>query len=114
MTREELDVHVAGIFATLDGATPALLAAFGAGLCHGDGPAALFGPPLVSLAVDRENRAVPGPLTMILMRRALRLAARDGALAAVLADAQEPFWRAVADAVEAVAFDHRELASSGG
>ena len=47
----------------------------------------------------------PQPLAMITMRAALRKAADEGTLLGRLADAREPFWIAVADALVVVADD---------
>jgi hypothetical protein len=87
-------------------AAPAMLAAFAQGLEFAP-QVQEFGPAIESLAVDRERGLEgPGPLTLLLARRALRRAALfEPGLIARLADSQSPFWTSVGDALAVVAED---------
>jgi hypothetical protein len=97
-------VCVAG---TLDGLPPVALRTFSAGLDMADGhPVRWFALPIRYRASDCEGgEADPQPLAMIAMRSALRKAANERSLLSTLANAQQPFWNAVGDAVTAVAAD---------
>jgi hypothetical protein len=91
------------VLATLDGSPPALLRAFAAGLELADGPASWFGRPVDCYADVLEDPDLRGAHACTVMALALRQAAVEGSLLARLADAEQPFWRAVSDALLAIA-----------
>jgi hypothetical protein len=70
------------------------------------GPVRVLAAPVFDLAVDVDHgEPEPCALTRLAMRRALRRAALEGSFVSRLATAETPFWRAVGDAVAAVAED---------
>lgn len=102
------DVDLArGIFRTLDGLPPDALRTFAAGLELADGrPVRWVAQPIRYFASDRDGGGQdPSPLSTITMVSAIRKTAAEGSLLSRLADARQPFWVAVADALVAVAAD---------
>jgi hypothetical protein len=94
---------VAGdVLATLGDAPASLLRAFAAGLRFADGQISSFATPIGYLADDLEDGAAPDRLTLLAMRHTLRRAALDGLLVGKLADAEQPFWRSVGDALATI------------
>ena len=64
-----------------------------------------FAGPVDCYADVLEFDEVSDELAVLTLRRALRLAAREGSLIAALSDAREPFWRALSDALEVMALE---------
>ena len=77
------------------------------GLELADGrPVRWFAQPIRYFASDRDGGGQdPSPLSTITMVSAIRKTAAEGSLLCRLADARQPFWVAVADALVAVAGD---------
>ena len=111
MPGTDVDDLARGIFRTLDGLPPAALRTFAAGLELADGrPVRWFAQPIRYFASEREGgEQDPSPLAQITMVSAIRKAATEGSLLSKLADAREPFWAAVADALVVVAGDRLPL-----
>jgi hypothetical protein len=111
MTRN-IDPQIDAIFRTLDDMSPSALELFAAALRLSDEPLSWFAAPVRRYAGDRAaGDADPNPLARISMRQAITKAATERTLIARLEDADEPFWRAVADALVVVAGDllHAEV-----
>ena len=101
-----IDPQIDAIFRSLDDMSPSALELFAAALRLADEPLAWFAAPVRRWAGDRTaGDAAPNPLTRISMRQAITKAATERSLIARLEDAGDRFWRAVADALVAVAGD---------
>lgn len=101
-----IDPQVDAIFRTLDDMSPSALELFAAALRLSDEPLSWFAAPVRRYAGDRAaDDAGPNPLARISMLQAITKSAQQGSLIARLEDADEPFWRAVADALVVVAAD---------
>jgi hypothetical protein len=88
--------------APLEGASAESLFLLAAGLKLADTPISLFVSPIFGLAIDCERGEDADRLTRMQFRRALRLAAQERSLISQLADAEQPFWRAVGDSLTAI------------
>ena len=104
MTREEVGDLADDIFDTLDGFSPDALRALASGLRMAEEPLHAFGPAVRYLADNRERGEWPDGLTRLSMCSALRRASFQP-IPPQLAGASDPFWRAVADALEVMAED---------
>ena len=101
-----VDQHVDAICESLRDLSPPSIVMFSEALRLAGGPLSSFAAPVRRWAGDRAaGDAVPNPLTRISMRQAITKAAAEGSLLTRLGDAQEPFGRALADALVAVAAD---------
>jgi hypothetical protein len=99
-----IDQQVDAIFRSLDDMSPSALELFAAALRLADDPPAWFAAPVRRWAGDRAaGDAAPNPLTQLSMRQTITKAATERTLIARLEDADEGFWRGVADALVVVA-----------
>ncbi len=103
MTRDEVDALSDDILETLDGFSPDALRALASGLRMAEAPLHAFGPAVRYLADNRERGEPPDGLTLLSTSSALRRASFRPV--PQLAGAEDPFWRAIADALEVMAED---------
>ena len=105
MERDDLEALAADALEPLLGAPPPLLSTLAAGLAMAERPVALFATSVGYVAQDLEQGEPPGPLAVLSMRYALRVAAVEGSLVAKLATAESAFWAGVGNALAVVAAD---------
>ena len=108
-----IDDRVDAIFRSLEDMSPSSMQVFSAALDLAGEPLLWFAAPVRRYAGDRAaDYAAPNPLARISMRQAITKAATEGSLLSKLADAREPFWVAVGDALVVVAGDLLPLHAS--
>lgn len=90
----------ADVLRTLEGVSPGSLRTFAQGLALGDGPFRVLANPVDCYADRLEHADVGEELSNLAMRHALRRLSHDATIAERLEGVSEPFWQAVANALD--------------